>query len=397
MKEQTSFSRMKSYNRSRILTAIRSRGPVSRAEVAKLTKLTPPTVTNLTAELIEENVIFESSSGISKGGRRPILLKIKADSRSIIGIDIGVQKVRLARTNLEAEVKERRLVEMPDSLDAASFSEWIGEVTEAFIREIPEEAPPLMGIGVAMHGIIDHETGTVEHAPSLGFRHVKLKQSLEKRTNQTVIVENDAKTMALGERWFGAGRSADTFLCLNIGEGIGGGCIIDDTLYHGADSLAAEIGHMAMERNGRMCSCGAVGCLQTLASGEALRYQAEKLAEAGTLKLAEDQRDGAGIFSAAENGDREAVNLLMEAGEELGRGLINAIHLLNPPLIILGGGVAKAEDYLLPAVKRVIEERALTERAAATTVVTAELKGEASLIGACTLILSRLYDPDVHE
>ncbi|WP_147804418.1 ROK family transcriptional regulator [Alkalicoccus halolimnae] len=392
-----SFHMMKSLNRSLILNTIRQNGAISRSEIAKATKLTPPTVTNLVNELLEENLVYESSAGESKGGRKPILLKIKSDSRFIIGIDIGVRKMRIALSDMDARLLKQELIPMPGSLTKTTFLEFLQHHVGTFMRSIDERREKLIGIGAAMHGIVDHRTGNSIHAPTLGIRNIPVKEALEEVSGLPVRVENDAKAMALGEKWFGAGRNVDSFLCLNIGEGIGAGLVIDNTLFHGHNSLAGEIGHMMIEKDGPVCSCGRSGCLQTFASGEAMRRRMKAKLETGaasSLKAA-DSPDGAAIFEAAEKGDELSREVLSETGDYLGTGLVNAVHFINPPLIILGGGVAKAGKYLLPSIKKVMKDRALSEEAGETEVEVSYLGEEGSLIGACTLILAELFEiPD---
>lgn len=395
-----SFRLMKSLNRSLILNTIRRHEAVSRAEIAKETKLTPPTITNLVSELIEENLVYESSSGASRGGRRPILLKIKSESRFIIGVDIGVRKMRIALSDLDAVISHRVVINMPPALTGESFLLFVTSALGQFLEGIGEKQEKLIGVGIAMHGIIDSRTGVSIHAPTLGLTNVPVKKRLEQELQLPVEVANDAKAMALAEKWFGAGRHYEDFLCLNIGEGMGSGLILQNALYHGSGSLAGELGHIVLSLEGERCSCGAKGCLQTFVSGEAIQRRTLARLHAGEestlqqLTAANGIIDGAAVFAHAEKGDRLSISILKETGTYLGLGLTSAIHLLNPPLIILGGGVAKAADYLLPAVREVWKERALTAATAETEVKVSQLGSEGTLMGACTLILSQLFQPE---
>jgi glucokinase-like ROK family protein len=395
-----SFQLMKSLNRSLILNIIRTSGAISRSEIAKQTGLTPPTVTNIVSELLSEELVLESRPGSSNGGRKPILLTINSDSRYIIGVDVGVKKVRLALTNLNANVLQRKLLPMPNThtLTKERFLDFLQQAIDTFLTENLTQKKKIIGIGVAMHGIVDHEQGVAIHAPTLKLEHVFVKKVLEQAFNLPVRVENDAKALALGENWFGAGRGVDHFVCLNVGEGIGGGIILNDHLFHGNNSLAGEIGHTRIDINGPKCSCGNNGCFQTLASGQAVKERALSYIKEGkkTSLVAEAGEnlkalDGQLIFKCAEEGDEIAQQVLKETGTFLGFGLLNIIHFLNPSMVIIGGGVSKSGKWILEPAKGVIQSHALSDEAGKTTIVVSELGDEGSLIGACTLVLSELF------
>ncbi|UTR13350.1 ROK family transcriptional regulator [Salipaludibacillus sp. LMS25] len=392
-----SFQLMKSLNRSLILNIIRTSGAISRSEIAKQTGLTPPTVTNIVNELLDEELVLESRAGTSNGGRKPILLTIKSDSRYIIGVDVGVKKVRLALTNLNANVLQRKLLPMPHTqvLTTEQFLDFLQQAIDTFLTENVTQKKKIIGIGVAMHGIVDHEQGIAIHAPTLKLERVPVKQMLEQAFNLPVRVENDAKALALGEKWFGAGRDVDHFVCLNVGEGIGGGIILNDHLFHGNNSLAGEIGHTKIDFNGPTCSCGNNGCFQTLASGQAVKERAHNYIKQGKkTSLAEvdlKDLDGQLIYKCAEEGDEIAKKVLEETGAYLGFGLLNIIHFLNPSMVIIGGGVSKSGKWILEPAKAVIQSYSLSREAARTTIGVSELGDEGSLIGACTLVLSELF------
>ncbi|SDO33337.1 ROK family transcriptional regulator [Alkalicoccus daliensis] len=398
LSQQTgSFRHMKSLNRSLILNTIRRHQAISRAEIAKETNLTPPTVTNIVNELIKENMVFESSAGESKGGRKPILLKIKSDSRFVIGVDIGVSKVRLVVSDLEASLFERSVLDTPAHLTRTSFLEFITSALQAFLEELGSKKEKLIGIGVAMHGIVDHRTGVSIHAPTLGLMNVPVKEHLEQHLQLPVEVSNDAKALAIAEKWFGAGKAFDNFLCLNIVEGIGSGLIINNELFHGHHSLAGELGHMPVSQEGPLCSCGAEGCLQTFISENAIQRNMEEklLAGEGSSLQASFEKDQTPdmqlIYQHAAAGDELSKRVFEEAGRYLGLGLTSAIHFMNPPLIILGGSILKYVDVLLPPMNKVLTGRALTEAAASTKIEISELGEDGTLKGACTLILANLF------
>ncbi|CAM3926878.1 ROK family transcriptional regulator [Alkalicoccus chagannorensis] len=381
--KRDSFQRMKSENRTRVLQVIRRHDGISRADIAKQTGLTPPTVTNLVQELLQEELVEESRAGDSKGGRKPILLTVHPHSRRIIGVDVGVKKVRTAAADMHGRLLKQQVSELPPSLSEEQFMAFLKETIEHFLAASPEVRTKVIGVGVAMHGIVNAENGEAVHAPSFGFRRMPVRKRLEEALAMPVFIENDAKAMALGEHWFGAGRTAESFFCLNLGEGIGGGFIYQGELYHGADHLAGEAGHVVIAKDGPVCSCGGRGCLQAFVSGGAVRRQLH-------LEGAE-AADAEGLYESARDGSAASIRRWEEIGDTLGIGLVNVIHLLNPPLVLLGGGMAGASDYFLPALRSRLERQLLSGPAVNISVQPGALGRDASLIGACTLVIADLF------
>jgi glucokinase len=174
-------------------------------------------------------------------------------------------------------------------------------------------------------------------------------------------IENDANAIALGETWMGAGRGYGHVCCLTLGTGVGGGVIIDGQLLRGADGMAAELGHIAVESNGARCNCGSNGCLETFASATGmLRMLSEALPQTKTTSLSGipvEQITPAVIYQHAERGDPLSLKILQDAGRGLGSGLASLINTFNPEIIIIGGGVAAAWDILMPPALEVMHQR----------------------------------------
>ena len=393
-----SFQRMKSTNLSIVLNLIREKGPISRADIAKLTKLTPPTISNLTKELLVEERIVEQSLGESSGGRKPTLLTLNSERHHIIGVDIGSHEMNLILTNLTGEVKHSIIQAMPSSVKKESLLSLLTKSIRTMIISAPEPEK-LIGIGVAMHGIVDVAKGESVFAPNLNLHHIPIKDILEKEFGLMVIVENDARAIAHGHQWFGHEKGAQDLACINVGRGIGAGLIIDGELYLGHDFISGEIGHMAIDLHGPTCSCGNNGCLQTFATGPAIAERMRaKLEEGESSSLSVMLGDGScseitgeEVFEAAKAGDSLAQQVLQEAGEYLGIGLTNLIHIINPEKIVLSGGVINAREFLLDTVQETIQKRALTEKAKKTVITVSSFGSYATVIGAISLVLRELF------
>ncbi|MCA1010831.1 ROK family transcriptional regulator [Halobacillus halophilus] len=393
-----SFQLMKSMNRSIILNMIREEGPISRAEIAKKTRLTPPTVSNIVKELIHTQFVIETTQGMSKGGRKPTLLEINADQFYTLGIDVGTFHMKFVVTNLFGDLKDVTSLPIgnyPENEDILSIMK---QGIQELLYSGSNDPDKFLGIGVGMHGIVDPEEGISLFAPSFQLRNIPIKEELEKDFNMIVKVENDARTMTLGEYWFGNGNDADNMVGVNVGNGIGAGMMIKGRLFHGENSIAGEIGHVTIDLSGPKCTCGNYGCLQTLAAGPAIAERARKELKTGKPSLIHElvdgdfeKVDGQVVYQAACEGDEFSIDLLNQTGRYLGIGLTNLIHTINPKRIIVGGGVSNAGDFLMKGIEETIQSRGLTDKAKETSIVLSKLGEHASAIGACVLVLEEFF------
>lgn len=379
--QRGTFQLMKSVNKSIILNKVRTAEPISRAQIAKETKLTPPTVSSIVKELLEEGIIRESSLGESQGGRKPTMLHINLDAFYVIGVDAGPQRVTSILTDLAGNIIHRADKQLFTPITNEQFMKILKDAIRETIEASNREKREMVGIGVAMHGVVNVETGTSLIAPNLNLKNIPIKEELEKEFELDIKVENDARAMALGESWFG-GHASASMVAVNIGHGVGAGLVINEKLYHGVRDIAGEIGHMTIDLHGPRCTCGNTGCLQAFVSGPAIAARSRK-----------EGLTGEDIAKLAKSGDKEATALLEETGKLIGIGLVNLIHLVNPEKIVLGGGVMKSEKFILPAIKETISSRGLTQDAKETNVSVTKLGDHATLLGAVALLLVELFDP----
>ncbi|MBU5595711.1 ROK family transcriptional regulator [Amphibacillus sp. MSJ-3] len=388
-----SFQEMKALNKSIILMKILNDGPISRAQIAKETKLTPPTVGTLVRELIEKKMVLESSQGESKGGRKPTMLIINQKAYYIIGLDAGPTKIDAILTDLSGKVISNIEYKLSLPLTEDEFLTSLIEATEAILEQSTEYIDDIIGIGVAMHGVVDAETGYSLYAPNLDLYNMPISDTLANHFSYIVKVENDARALALAENWFGQGKNSERLVVVNIGTGVGAGVTIDGELYRGESYIAGEIGHMTIDLKGEVCTCGNRGCLQTLISGPAISTRTKKMIDEGAVTSLSEVKDltSLDVYQAAEAGDAFAREVLRETGSYIGIGLTNLIHTLNPSQIVLSGGVSKAGKYILPTIKATIDKRALTKTAKQTMVNITELGDHASALGAVALIIVELF------
>ncbi|TLS38570.1 ROK family transcriptional regulator [Pseudalkalibacillus caeni] len=389
---------MKSLNRSIILNKIRTDGPISRADIAKATTLTPPTVSSIVKELIDSGLIAESSQGESSGGRKPTNLIINGRNSYVIGLDVGPKHVNAILTDLNGEILEENQILINPATSNDELLNLLQQTIKRLIKPYKGQEDKIIGIGVGMHGVVDVKKGLSLFAPILQLRNIPIKEYLEKEFGILVKVENDARALALGESWFGNGDGVENSVTINVGSGIGAGIVINGKLFHGENDIGGEIGHMSIDINGPECSCGNNGCLQTLAAGPALAEKARREISKGKKSILKEmvkdnleEIDGKLIYEAALKGDQLSIDIFKEAGEYLGIGLTNLIHTINPQKIIIGGGVSKAGDLLLDSVKETVKKRGITESAKQTEIVLSHLGDNGTAIGAVTLILVELF------
>lgn len=401
--QRGSFQLMKTLNKTIVLNKIRTDGPISRAQIAKETQLTPPTVGTIAKELIDEGIVIESALGNSQGGRKPTMLVINDAAFFILGIDAGPETVEVMLTDLSGEIATNLQLPIEEGINSEGFLALLKSGIEQALSDPEASSRQLLGIGVAMHGVVDKETGTSVFAPNLNLRDVPIKAELEKAFDCMIKVENDARAMALGEAWFGGhAQTRGSMMVVNVGRGVGGGLLVNGQLFHGEDGIAGEVGHMTIDVNGEKCQCGNYGCLQTLVSGPAISARARKEIEQQPEAFPEKWRQagshitGELIFEAAEAGNIVCQQILKETGNYLGAGLLNLIHVLNPSQVVLGGGVMKASSFIFEPMLEKIRTGALTEKARQTPVMISSLGKDATGLGAVALLLVELFDPSMN-
>ena len=397
MNQKINFELMKQANVSLIMECIREKGSISRADIAQITGLTPASVSKITKDLIEQNLIKENGYGQSSGGRPPVLLELNASAGYIIGVDLGPEILEVIITDLEADL----LISNHEDLDNLEQDYVLNELIDLIhltIKESEINKEELIGIGMAVHGLVNSETGISLFAPHYHWREVPIKELIEEEFKLPTFIDNDVRTMALGERWFGKAQNFDNFITVNVSNGIGSGIVIDGELYQGSNYSAGEIGHIVVDNDGPQCSCGNYGCLESLASNPMIVKRAQKLIKQGAQTKICSLVDGdleaitaADISKAANQGDEVAQEVLKETGRYLGIGLAYLINILNPELIIVVGEIIKSKDYIFKYIEEVIESKALEVPAQQVNIAATDLGEQAATIGGVTLVLKELF------
>jgi glucokinase len=309
----------------------------------------------------------------------------------ILALDLGGTNFRLALANEKGEILRyvKAPVESPNEPEQAikqikqSISDMLSETERASLR----------GMGIAIAGLVTQDTGVLLTSPNLlVWYNTPVKDIFEKELNLPVWVGNDANLAALGEHRFGAGRGCNDLVYITVSTGIGGGVITGGRLLLGSCGFAAEVGHMTIDINGPKCNCGNTGCLEMLASGTAIARMAVDRLSKGKSSLIPKLVDGdlrevnaEVVERAARMDDDMAKEIMHTAGINLGIGVVNLVHLFNPELIIIGGGVSKSGDLIFEPVRRVVAERVMPD--IKVRITTPELGDNPGLLGAVALVL----------
>jgi glucokinase-like ROK family protein len=382
-------------NLSIILNCLRETSPLSRAKMAEITGLNKTTVSSLVRELIARQFVREIGFDSSGGGRPAVMLELNPDAGCIIGMEMGVDFILAILTDFKAQIlwRLREDTDQAQGPQEAILAKALDIVRQALA--VGESIhSPVLGIGVGIPGLVDVSSGTLLFAPNLKWHDVPLREVFSREFDVPVFVDNDANVAALGERYFGAAQGSKDFIYLSVGVGLGGGIVLDGQLYRGIGGYAGEIGHMTITSNGERCNCGNRGCWETLVSQTAVVNRVRKAVEAGNAsqvsQLVERRPERISIpiiVEAAAEGDKVARQALEETGDYLGIGIANLINAFNPELIIFGGVMSLASDYLLPAIERTLEERSLAWLRRMVRVMASSYGPDACVMGGVALVL----------
>ncbi|HEY4554336.1 MAG TPA: ROK family transcriptional regulator [Bacillaceae bacterium] len=356
--------RMKAINKKRILNCIQENSPISRAEIAAKAKISKPTVSLLVDELLKENWIVEKGIGeaSSQGGRRPIQLYFNNEAAYVIGVDIGGTKVKTVICDLTGNIIQSSSFTTGQYLETGLVRQIAIEVNH-LIQSGEIEGEKVLGMGVGVPGITDAESGVVVEAPSLNWVRYPFMAEIKKHFDFPIFLENDVNIAALGEQWLGNAQHKENMLFIAVGTGIGSGIIIHNQLYRGTSNAAGEMGYMVTDKNEIQSEFTPVfhryGYLESVAGGKAIGDRFTKAVRELTghplhKHAAEKELSGESAFQYAIKGDKTAEKVVSEAIEHLAYGLINAACLLNPEAIILGGGVLKSHEYILPRLRKIM-------------------------------------------
>ncbi|HTH30978.1 MAG TPA: ROK family protein [Lacibacter sp.] len=372
---------------------------LSCADLSLLTDKSLPLTNRVLNELIEDGAVVESGYAHSTGGRRPLVYSLKADMLYVVSVAMDQLITRIAILDMQNNYVLKPLrIELPLSNNPDALAQ-LTEHINSYILASGIAKQSIAGIGIGMPGFVDVTKG-INHSFLKTESGSSIVSIVETAVGVPVFIDNDSSLIALAELKFGAARNKQTVMVVNVGWGIGLGMIMKGELFRGNNGFAGEFSHIPLFTNNKMCSCGKSGCLETESSLFIVTEKAIKGLQNGkvsrlknlTLEHAEDSSKE--IMDAAVKGDKYAIELLSEAGYNIGRGIAILIHLFNPELIILSGRGSVGGKVWLAPIQQAINEHCIPKIAENTELEISSLGFQAELIGAAALVMDHFDSVD---
>ncbi len=380
-------------NDEQIMNTIRRQGLISKADIAKVTGLTPATVTNITAKLMDLGLILEDGIGQSSGGRRPLLLKINPDIAQLIIIHIRSEKIigYLVDPSLGVQYTEVKRIK-------GFKKDEVLEVMLTIVANCQQMAMSVvLAVGIVLRGPVKSQEGISVFAPNIGWKNVPLKTIIEEKVGIPAFVENDAKALINGEYYYGTEKDANSMILLKVSHGIGSGIMFNGRIYRGINGSAGEVGHTTIDISGPVCSCGNYGCLEALASENALVEMVVKAIKEGQTSLVYNMVNGELtdvipeiIYKAADAGDEVAIRALGQVARYLGIGIANLVNIFNPKIVVIGGGIVKARQYIEDIVWQTVLDRSFESSSSVLDIRFSTFATVNTMKGAADMIFAEL-------
>ena len=365
------------HNERLVVRTLYDFGPISRAEVARLTGLTRTTVSDVVAVLLDDGVVREVGRGPSSGGKAPILVEVDDDARLVVGLDLGEEHFAGSLVNIRGEI--RRSVALPvQGRDGDAAVQLVFELLDQLLEG---STAPLLGIGIGTPGLVDSRTGTIRRAVNLDWRELPLGQIVSERYGVPTNVANDSQAAALAEYTYAGEGRVPNLIAIRVGRGVGAGLVLRGALFQGDGSGAGEIGHIVVDDDGAVCRCGRTGCLETVAGMRAIETRASDVAGTPT--------DLATLRRAIDAEETWAIEIATDAGAWLGRAIAALIGALDVERIVLLGPVTDLGDVWLDAVRREAASHALGQLAERTEISVGAPTTNVVIRGASALLVAR--------
>jgi N-acetylglucosamine repressor len=389
------FDYQSNQNKIKVLQLIRNEKEITRARIINKSGLSAPTVTRIVESLVQLNLIETDRVGSSIGGRPPQLIHFNSKDNYVIGIDLGATTIRSALSNLDGEFIFE--IHVPTNLKKGfdGVMEQVGRLIEKLCDRAGQQSFTLWGIGIAVCGMVNKNSGLVEYSPIFGWKNVNIQKALSKYTHLNIALGNVTHLIALGELLYGVGKIHQSFICINLGYGIGSGIIIEGRLFGGADGIAGEIGHIVVDKHSHQKGQeGISGTLEALASGYGIADIAINRAKSDTKSclhsLQPEDIDAKRVFEASEEGDSLATDIINEVADYLSIGIDTLIKLFNTECIVLSGGLVQNGEILPVKIRKGLNNYAMSAISRRVPVILSEFGENAALMGSFSLILEKI-------
>ncbi len=382
-----------------------TKGPITKKSIVEETGLSFAKVNSIILSLSGEGIAVEDGKEDSNGGRPSAIYKINENYGYIVGCELSHTRIHTIISNLNGEVITGRENIYDKSAGKDSIIKQIIKSIRDSINDSKIDINKFLGVGFAIAGLVNPAEGTGKPFPHLvDWGDIYFQKIIKNEFNLDSYVENIANSAALAEFNFGIGRESPNILFLDVGTGVGMGIILKGELYEGSTGSAGEFGHITVDENGPLCECGNVGCIEAIASTNAVIKRAKSFLEKGVISHLNDEISGdlsnlnfEMICKAADNGDKLSYNLLDDMGKSLGEGIVTLINLFNPERIILGDQLNRNCPVVLDSISNIVQKRALEVPRRKAEIVYSQLEKNAAAIGATIPFIKKFFSTPFHH
>lgn len=376
-------AQVRDYNTSLIVNLVKAAGTTSRAELARTSGLSPATISSIVARLLRSGILSQVALGSSTGGRPPVLVSVNEQAGSVVGIKLKEHGITTVLTDLGARVRYSSEAPYPLVGDPEAAVRAITTEVRTALSATGTKLREVLGVGVGVPGVIDAETGVCRSSPMLRWTEVPLQKPLRRSLRLPVWVDNDVNTLAVADKWLGAGAEVNHFLTVTIGRGIGLGVVLNGDIYRGAIGAAGELGHTIVDPAGPRCECGRRGCLEAIVGEPALRAEASR-ALGRQITLSE-------LHDMAAAGEPVIRAIVARAAGVLGHALANLVTVLNPERLILAGEGTRLGPAFLDPLTEAVRAACFADLGERLEIVVEPWGDDAWAIGAATFVLRELF------
>ena len=382
-----------------VMRAIRRQGSISRTEISNITGWSKAKASQEIRNLVHKGYLLEIGEGVSQGGRRPQIIRINDQLGYIVGIDIGATSLEIAVADVAGKISHRRSEAADVRMKPEVLLDRCIEIIKDMINALSSSIDRILGIGVGVPGPVNFARGVLVAPPLMPDWENFLIRDYFKQAfpSSFVVVDNDVNIMALGEQRAGDGANIDHFIYVKIGTGIGAGIVSNGKIHRGSDGCAGDIGHICVNKQGPLCSCGNTGCLEAMAAGPAIAAKAMQAAQNGTSPvLGRMLKSNGGFLSpedvnaACREGDQAALDIIRESGQMVGDVLASLVNFFNPSHIFIGGGISNFGNHLLVSIRRAILKRSLPLATTHLSIMFSRRGPDSGITGAGALALEYL-------
>jgi len=399
----SNVDKKKHIHKLRLLKAITAQGAKSVSDLSSILSASTPTSIQIINELLQDGVIEKNGYGKSIGGRKPELYMMKPGLLYILSIEMEGFKTKMAivdNNNIMVSAIQSFPLVLANEVNAVDI---LYDYARQLIQSSGIDIDKLIGIGISIPGLVNTKHGS-SYTYIISNQHLQtLQQVFEERFDRPVFIQNDVKSSALAESRLGLAQGKRDVLVLLMDWGIGLGIIMDGELRSGTSGFSGEIGHIPFVEDGALCYCGKRGCLETVASGIALARLAKEGIKSGQYSLLNELSDQEIekiephiVIDAANRGDQYAINILSDIGKNLGKAIATLIQLFNPELVILGGKIAEAKQYITTPIQHSINMYSMTQFTENTKIVLSELGPDAGILGNVHTVIEKIFDKQIN-